>query len=186
MTANLLTAPLVEPVTVAETKAYLKIEQDIEDELLRAFITTARVHLEHLTGKHLITQTWRLFIPGPLSDRFTIPLQPLSAIVDAAILSDEGDLVSLSAEGLRIHQDRDPASIANLASLALRPDQRLRLDVETGYGPAAEDVPEPLRLAMKIIIAEWFERRLIADPSQLPTLWAALKPLIGPFQTVRI
>ena len=35
----------------------------------------------------------------------------------------------------------------------------ISLDVEAGFGSSPEDVPEPLRLAIKMLVARWFENR---------------------------
>ncbi|WP_316858037.1 phage head-tail connector protein [uncultured Cohaesibacter sp.] len=186
MTTTLLTPPALEPVSLAEIKAYLKLDIDKEDDLLRAFLTAARVHLEHLTGHHFITQTWRLLLEGPLGETFRLPLQPVTDIVAAAVVDIEANITSLDVTGLSIFQAQDPAILANIDGFLLASNQRLQLDVETGFGPAAEDVPEPLRLAIKMVVAEWYERRLIADPSQLPTLAKSLQPLIGSYRSLRL
>ena len=167
-------------------KAFLKLDHDTEDDLLRAFISSARVHLEHMTGRHFISQTWRVLLEGPLQERFRLPLQPVTEITSAAILSDEGDLLALASESFSIYQQSDPAIVANKGGLVLPAGQRLQLDVETGFGPAVEDVPGPLKQALKIIVAEWHERRLIADPAQLPSLAKAVQPLIQPYCTMRL
>jgi uncharacterized phiE125 gp8 family phage protein len=70
--------------------------------------------------------------------------------------------------------------------MLLTAGQRLQLDLEAGYGPSDVDVPMPLKQALKMIVAEWYERRLIADPTQLPTLAKALQPLVNPYKTIRL
>ncbi|WP_180966887.1 head-tail connector protein [Cohaesibacter celericrescens] len=186
MTANLLSPPMVEPVSLADIKAFLKLDSDAEDDLLRAFISSARVHLEHLTGRQFITQTWRVLLDGDLGRRISLPLQPVSNIVSAAILSEDGDLLSLATESFALYQSHNPALIVNSGGMLLTAGQRLQLDLETGYGPSDEDVPMPLKQALKMIVAEWYERRLIADPTQLPTLAKALQPLVNPYKTIRL
>ncbi len=186
MTANLLSPPMVEPVSLADIKAFLKLDSDAEDDLLRAFISSARVHLEHLTGRQFITQTWRVLLDGDLGRRISLPIQPVSNIVSAAILSEDGDLLSLATESFALYQSHNPALIVNPGGMLLTAGQRLQLDLETGYGPSDEDVPMPLKQALKMIVAEWYERRLIADPTQLPTLAKALQPLVNPYKTIRL
>ena len=186
MSLTLLTAPAVEPVSLAEIKAYLKIDQDTEDDLIRAFLSAARVHLEHMIGHHLITQTWRVLMEGPLGESFRLPLQPVSDLLALAVVDVDGSVTELDVSGLSIFQTDNPATLANLDGFLLSSKQRLQIDVETGFGPMAEDVPEPLRLAIKMIVAEWYERRLIADPAQLPVLAKALAPLIAPYRSFHL
>ena len=186
MTANLVTPPLEEPVSLLEMKAYLKLDTDYEDALLRAFITAARVHLENLTGRHLLSQTWRLLLIAPLTGHIVLPVQPVRAVSSAAILSEEGDVIALDASPFPVFQAQDPAILNNINDYVLQSGQRLQLDVETGFGPTPEDVPQPLRQALYLIVAEWFEKRLVVDPIRLPGLNQAIAPLIGPYRTIRL
>ena len=186
MSATLLSPPLVEPVSLAEIKAYLKIEHSHEDDLLRAFLSSARVHLEQLIGHQLISQTWRLVLEPPFETRIVLPLAPLLAITSAALVSPEGDLMMLGGEAFSILQSKGPAILYSHNSLASNPAHRLQLDVEVGFGPSAEDVPQPLHQAIKMITAEWYERRLIAEPAALPNLANALAPFIGPYRSFRL
>ena len=57
---TLLSAPAVEPLTLAETKLYCKVETSFDDSLLNAFIATARRYVEEYIKRVLITQTWRI------------------------------------------------------------------------------------------------------------------------------
>ncbi|HHI82152.1 MAG TPA: hypothetical protein ENJ99_03285, partial [Rhizobiales bacterium] len=57
MPAILLTPPAIEPVSLVEAKAHLKVEVSDDDSLIDGLITTARQHIERQTGKALIDQT---------------------------------------------------------------------------------------------------------------------------------
>ena len=186
MTATLITPPLVEPVSLTDMKAFLKLDHDAEDDLLRAFISTARVHLEHMTSRHFISQTWRVTLDRPLGPIFSLSMQPVAQIISASILSAKGELQLLSADCFSIYQKSDPATIVNLAGVLLAESQRLQLELETGFGPAAEDVPDPLTQAIRLVAAAWYERRVIADPSQLPDLFSEIRPLVSPYRAVHL
>lgn len=56
----LLTAPTVEPVSVSEVKAALRIDDDRFDELLPGLIASARAVAEQETGRQLVSQVWRI------------------------------------------------------------------------------------------------------------------------------
>ena len=47
-------------MTLAEAKAYLRVEHDDDDDVIAALIAGARVHVEAQTRRALITQSWRL------------------------------------------------------------------------------------------------------------------------------
>jgi uncharacterized phiE125 gp8 family phage protein len=56
--------PSLEPVTLAEAKAFLRIEDSTEDQVVTDLITAARQYVENRTGRALITQTWQLTDDG--------------------------------------------------------------------------------------------------------------------------
>jgi uncharacterized phiE125 gp8 family phage protein len=55
MTSILLTGPAIEPISLAETKTFLRVEHDDEDQLITALIAGARSHIEAQTQTALIT-----------------------------------------------------------------------------------------------------------------------------------
>ena len=56
-----------------------------------------------------------------------------------------------------------------------------------GYGDEADDVPAPIRYALKLLVAHWFERRepvvLSGAPQEVPTTVAGL---LLPYRRVRL
>ncbi len=62
MTATLLTGPALEPVSLADVKAHLRVDHDDDDALLTAAIVAARVHVESATRRVLIEQEWRIYL----------------------------------------------------------------------------------------------------------------------------
>ena len=47
-------------MTLAEAKAFLRVEHDDDDDVIAALIAGARIHVEAQTRRALITQSWRL------------------------------------------------------------------------------------------------------------------------------
>ena len=60
MSSLLLTAPAIEPLSLAEAKAFLRVETSDDDEVIGALIAGSRIHVEAQTRRALITQSWRI------------------------------------------------------------------------------------------------------------------------------
>ncbi|GGA54196.1 head-tail connector protein [Pelagibacterium lentulum] len=62
MASYLVAGPVDEPISLAQAKAHLRIEDDAEDGLIESLIAAARTHLEAITGSALLRQTWRVVL----------------------------------------------------------------------------------------------------------------------------
>jgi uncharacterized phiE125 gp8 family phage protein len=85
-----------EPVTLAETKEYLRVDHADEDALITSFIMAARMKVERFTGLSLVAQTLQYQVDTPSSDmtyspwarrsitRITLPIGPAVTITGYA------------------------------------------------------------------------------------------------------
>ena len=153
MPALLLAGPASEPLTLAEAKAYLRVDHDAEDALITSMITAARASVETLTRRALIDQTWRIVRDAwPASGLIPVPVSPLRTLdrvvrLDAAGTETELPLDAFALDTarlpglIRVERGRVPAPERPLAGLAL--------DITAGHGPAAADLPAPLIEAVR-------------------------------------
>lgn len=68
MPSAIVTQPLTEPVTLAEAKLHLRVDNTADDALVSALIAAARQQVETITRRAFITQSWKL-----VSDKFPSP-----------------------------------------------------------------------------------------------------------------
>ncbi len=59
---SLQTAPVSEPVTLAEVKTHCRVDISTDDTYLSEMITAAREYIEKLLGRRIFTQTWDLVL----------------------------------------------------------------------------------------------------------------------------
>lgn len=64
---RIVTGPTVGIVSLKKAKDFLRVSTTHEDSLINAFLTAATEHVEQLTGRLLLPQTWDLFL-----DRFPL------------------------------------------------------------------------------------------------------------------
>jgi uncharacterized phiE125 gp8 family phage protein len=62
----------------------------------------------------------------------------------------------------------------------------IELDVTVGYGDAATDVPEPLRQAVRLLVAHWYENRGLAAIGTVTVLPTTVAALIAPYRMLSL
>lgn len=63
----------------------------------------------------------------------------------------------------------------------------IEIDITAGFGDTAADVPEPLRQAIRLLIAHWYENRgLVAAGSQSTALPVTVAALIAPYRMLSL
>jgi len=148
MTSTLIAGPGEEPVSLAEAKAWCRIDSTDEDDLVSALVAAARLQVESETRRALVTQSWRVSLDCPRGRVIELPVAPVSAIVAAT--ADDADI-----------------EVALQGDAALLPGggyRSLTIDYTAGYGAAA-DVPADLKQAVLALVAYWYENRDLAMAS---------------------
>lgn len=83
-----VTPPVDEPIDLASAKVQLRVDETADDDLIESLITAAREHVEDITRRAILTQTWDYSIPAwPRCDYIKLPLGNLQATVVPAIHS---------------------------------------------------------------------------------------------------
>lgn len=186
MSSILLSPPAVEPITLAEAKAFLRVEHADDDLTIAALIAGSRIHVEAQTRRALITQTWRIVRDRwPPDGRLALSPSPLQEILAARVYESDGDTLAIDTQAFVADKAAAPAIIA-FAPWALaqpgRPVGGIEIDVQVGYGDTAASVPEPLRQAIRLLTAHWYENRL--PTQQAGALPASINALIAPFRAL--
>lgn len=191
MSAILLTPPALEPVTLADAKHFLRIDHDDDDDVIAALIAAARVHVEAKTRRALITQTWRLTRDvWPTAGMLPILPVPLRDITAIGVYRDDGMLQMLDVDSFHVDAVSAPAILAferGALPVPGRMSGGIEIDIEVGYGDEPDDVPAPLRQAIRLLVAHWYEnRRLVAASGEVATMPASVSSLIAPFRVLSL
>jgi uncharacterized phiE125 gp8 family phage protein len=188
MTSILLAAPAQEPVTLGDAKAFLRVEHDADDDVIAALIAAARVHVEAQTRRALIVQTWRIVRDAwPPDGRIAALPVPLRQVVAARVYKQDGTTQAVGLESVTLDRASAPAVIAFSGGMLApgRPVAGIELDIECGYGPAPGDVPPPLRQAIRMLVAHWYENRGITGDARA-LLPQGVTALIAPFRVLSL
>ncbi len=164
MTAYLLAGPAVEPVTLAEAKAWLRLDAGDDDALVTTLTTAARLHVEATTGLALITQSWRLVRDGwPPDGTVKLPVSPLQSLTAITAYDAEGAGSELALDDVLTDAAANPSSLLLPAGFGagrvFRSRQGIEIDYVAGCGDDGASVPAALRQTMLTLLAYWFENR---------------------------
>jgi uncharacterized phiE125 gp8 family phage protein len=188
MNSILIDGPAVEPVTLPEMKAYLRLDDDDEaqDDLIAGLVKAARLTVEAAARRVLIEQRWRVMLDRwPEDAAVILPLSPVIAIDGIKIYDAEGAATEIPADAIDSDLLSDPPRVA--VSQALEPGRvhnGIAIDLRAGYGATPDAVPATLRLAIKILVAHWFENRGDIPGEQI--LPPEALTLLAPFQRARL
>lgn len=194
MATTLITAPTVEPITLSEAKAHMRIDHSAEDDVITEMITAARQALEDTSDLALITQTWREMLDAwPQSHHgrvVDLSKRPAQSITTVKVTSMDGTQATLPDTAYEL------ISAGGLSRLVKTPTAiwpgpgriagGIQIDYVAGYGDAAANVPRALRQALLMVIAHVYENReLLARHGGAP-LPRGVDALLTPYKRVRL
>lgn len=191
MSLVMTSPPAVEPVTVADAKAHMRIDTDAEDVLIGSLILTSRLHIETALSLALTTQSWKLTLDRwPKCREIDLPIAPLRSVAGVRVKDASGNPTTVSEQSYLVDlASRPPRLVWNnsappLPGLAAK---GIEIDLTAGFGDDASSVPAPLKHAILMLTAHWYEHR---DPQEIGQDGAripdAVSDLINPFRTIRL
>lgn len=189
MTATLITGPAIEPVSLDDVKAHLRLDGTDEDRLLHAAIISARIHVEVATRRALVRQQWRIYLDDwPPGRTVSLPVSPVIAVDQVTFYDVAGVPRVWDAANYRVDAAGLPARI--IARMRPEPalyDNGVEIDVTAGYGVSSIDVPAPLRQAVLILVTHWYEHRgLIGHDFAGAIAPHGFEALIAPYRAISL
>jgi uncharacterized phiE125 gp8 family phage protein len=162
MALLLITPPAAEPVSLAELKAWCRVDASDQDELIGGLGIAAREYVEQALGRQLVTATYDLVLDAFPADAIAIPRPPLQSIV--SVEYDDRDGVVQTVPSDRYYVDAASLDVGWIVPLASAPwpatldaINTVRARFVAGYGDP-NDVPERIKIAIKGLAAWWFEQ----------------------------
>jgi uncharacterized phiE125 gp8 family phage protein len=188
MSSVLTAPPAIEPVSLAEAKAHLRISHSDEDQLIARLISSARRVVEARTGLLLISQQWTCFRDAwPEDGMISVPLAPLISVNDLLVYGEDDVAATIDTAHYYADLASRPPRLLLRGSRLWAPPGRvgngIAINVTAGFGAASTSVPEPLRQAMLVLTAHWYEHR---GPGELPPVPLTASALLSPYRELRV
>jgi uncharacterized phiE125 gp8 family phage protein len=192
MSLILTAGPAVEPVALAEAKAHLRVDTTAEDTLITSLIVTARLNVEAAAGLALVTQGWSYFLDAwPRGRSLKLPLRPVQSVAAVRLYDESGASTTLDPATYLLDGSGAPPRLVRQGSLVWPKPGRVANGIEVaftaGYGNAAADVPTPIRQAILMLVAHWYEHR---SPLEIGPFAEPVPDLVGellaPYRAIRL
>lgn len=160
MTSYLLAGPASEPVSLAEARAFLKVDDTAEDGLIATLIGAARLHVEGVTGRALLLQSWRIVLDDwPESGAVRLPVTPFYDVTAISAVDEHGASHDIGLGQFLSGPEHLLVPRVVVGMPVLQERCGIEIDYRAGYGTGTEDVPPDLRQAVLCLVAHWFEHR---------------------------
>ena len=187
MALVLVTGPATEPVSKAEAKLHLRVDGTDDDDHIDALIVSARMHVEAILRRALITQTWKLVLDSWPTEIVKFAKPPLASVVSVTYLDEAGESQTFAAGNYIVDTASEPGRLilaknASWPSEELYPLGAVRIEYTAGYGDA-EDVPQAYKQAMLLLIGHFYENReavVAAQGANIQELPMAVMALLFP------
>lgn len=185
--------PAVEPVSVGEARAFLRIETSEEDASLAGFLRVARELCEAFTGQVMIATRFRETAAasrlaaagaGLFGGARAMPLsrQPVRSVTNVTAINASGTRTALAQGDFALEEDG--RGEGRLVIYAVPPGTvRVEADYWAGMGSDWNAVPEALRQGMLRLAAHLYAYRDRPDDTGPP---AAVAALWRPFRKSRL
>lgn len=165
MNTVLVTPPAGLPVSLAEVKNLLKIEDSVteDDALTMALLRGAVEYAEMYQGRRFITQTWDLILDDFPCGVIEIPYGTLQSVTSISYYDTANVLQTWSASNYQVDTGSVIGNVSTVYGVTY-PSTYERYDAVKvrfvcGYGTDPADVPETTRLGVLLLIKEWYDKR---------------------------
>jgi uncharacterized phiE125 gp8 family phage protein len=191
-----LGGPASEPVSLAELKVHLRVYGTSEDLFISSLITAARVHLELALSCAFITQTWSWFLDDwPRRQRLELPMGPVQGVAAIRVLTVGDTVVTMPPASYLLTGTASPPRLSlkerrTWSTAAPQPAYAangIEIEFIAGFGNTPLDVPGPIRQALLLLVAHWYELRTPIEVGGTNVdLPPAVATLLAPYRKVRL
>lgn len=159
------TAPAAEPISTADAKLHLRVDITDDNDLIDALVKVAREHVEIITRRALITQTWDYYLDDfPGEDYIEIPLPPLQSVTYIKYTDSDGTVNTFSSASYTVDTKNTPGRVVlndgySWPGDSLAVASAVNVRFIAGYGGTGASVPTPIIQAMKLLVGHYYENR---------------------------
>lgn len=169
---TLVTAPISEPVTLAQAKAFLRVEHAADDGAIAVAISAARQYAEHYLRTALLPQTWDYVVANPESLTVRLSVGPAQSITSLSLTSESGDVSVVNASSYRLSVDGFAVLLSNVPVA-----EKMTVRYSAALAATAAEIPAPIIQGILHHMAVMMETRdgMAPLPMQAMTCYAPFR-----------
>jgi uncharacterized phiE125 gp8 family phage protein len=198
MSIEIIAPPPLEPVSLADAKAWLRVEHADEDDLISGLVVAARERVESHVGRALVTRRVRerrddWAVGGRLAacgSQFRLGLAPVTQVYHVKVYAADDSETVLDPANYYVDVVSTPARLAlrggGIWPIPGRAADGVEIEYDAGYGEDPASVPRPLVEALHLLVAELYENRLPAERATEVALPLAVAGLLAPFARLKL
>lgn len=180
-----ITDPAVEPVTLSEAKAHLRVDEDFlgDDLYIQGLISAARHHIETVSDRTLIRSQWQMKFDLFPSRDIPLPRPPVaSGPITLSYVPINGGL-PVSVSGFLEDRDSTPGVIRpqwnDFWPNARGAENDITVTYWAGYGNSPHNVPTPARHCALMLCGHWYANRESVIQGGMNPVPQAVEILLG-------
>lgn len=166
---RLITAPIAEPVTLAEAKAHLRIDDTGSDSLITALIVAARQSAEHELQRAIAPQTREVTMDA-FRDEIRLAYAPVTAVESVKYVDTNAVLQTVPTTEYAVDTDSEPGVMYLLPGKAWPSIATVKSAVRIRYTCGYVTCPQAIKQWMLLRIGTMFENRESAAPAAMTAL----------------
>lgn len=170
MRVKVVSPPTLEPVTLMQAKAHLRVDSSDDDALITRLIESAREHVENVTRRSYIQRVYRMTMDE--FDEVELPFPPAISVSSITYKDANGATQTLSTSVYEVATDSE--LYPGIVRLAYNQEWPETLDQPgavtitwtAGYGSSGsptdlgqDDIPEAVKQAILIVLGDLYENR---------------------------
>jgi len=209
MALDLTAPPIVEPVSLAQMKLHLRVDDDLteDDALIQLLITAARRHAEMVCNASFVTQSWRLTLDafpggaglaGYTSGAGAVIFErgPVQSVDSIRYTDLSGTNQLITSPGMPDYAVDLAGRIARMSPafgkvwpIPMPQIGAVRINYTAGYGDTADAVPEGVRHWIMVRAGTCYRNReevaLVTRGGRLQAL-PFMDGLLDPYRTISV
>jgi len=170
-------------VSVNDVKSFLRLDDvsSEEDILIEALINSATDIVSGITGRTLLTQTYKIYLDKLPTTDLLLPVAPVISI--SSITYQDSNNATQTLDSSLYYLDNKAlgptlSRAYNQTFPTTYPEKNaVTITLSAGYG-SGSSVPETIRHCIKLIVAHFYERREFSWSNGLPHIASSAYPQI--------